>query len=249
MKKGKKVLLKGKQISKYFGGLAAVKDVDFIIKEKEIVGLIGPNGAGKTTLFNVISGIYNPTSGKVEFNGIDISKFKPNKICNLGIGRTFQIMKPFLNITTLKNVMIGVLFGKGKSIKMKDARNKAAYFLEFVGLLDKKDYLAKSLTHADRKMLEIARALATEPKLILLDEVVAGLNPTETKQAMKLIKKIRDKLNITVFWVEHVMKAVMGVAERVIVLHHGEKIADGTPKSVAKNKEVIDAYLGEKYLF
>ena len=249
MKKGKKVLLKGKKVSKYFGGLAAVKDMDFIIKEKEIVGLIGPNGAGKTTLFNVISGIYHPTSGKVEFNGIDISKFKPNKICNLGIGRTFQIMKPFLNITTLENVIVGVLFGKGKSIKMKDARNEAARFLEFVGLLDKKDYLAKSLTHADRKMLEIARALATEPKLILLDEVVAGLNPTETKQAMKLIKKIRDKLDITVFWIEHVMKAVMGVAERVVVLHHGEKIADGTPKNVAKNKEVIDAYLGEKYLF
>ena len=249
MKKGKKVLLKGKKVSKYFGGLAAVKDVDFIIKEKDIVGLIGPNGAGKTTLFNVITGIYHLTSGKVEFNGVNISRFKPNKICNLGIGRTFQIMKPFLNITSLENVMVGVLFGKGKSIKMKDARSKAARFLEFVGLLDKKDYLAKSLTHADRKMLEIARALATEPKLILLDEVVAGLNPTETKQAMKLIKKIRDELDITVFWIEHVMRAVMGVAERVVVLHHGEKIADGNPKNVAKNKEVIDAYLGEKYLF
>lgn len=245
----KKVLLKGIKVSKYFGGLAAVKDVDFIVKEKEIVGLIGPNGAGKTTLFNVISGIYHPTSGIVEFNGTNISRFKPNKICNLGIGRTFQIMKPFLNITVLENVMVGVLFGKGKTIKMNDARNAATRFIEFVRLLDKKDYLAKNLTHADRKMLEIARALATEPKLILLDEVVAGLNPTETKQAMKLIKKIRDEFNVTVFWIEHVMRAVMGVAERVIVIHHGEKIADGTPKIVAKNKKVIDAYLGEKYLF
>jgi len=247
--KRKKVLLKGINVSKYFGGLAAVKDVDFVIKEKEIVGLIGPNGAGKTTLFNVISGIYHPTSGTIKFNGINISRFKPNKICNLGIGRTFQIMKPFLNITVLKNVMVGVLFGKGKSIEMSDARSEALRFIEFVGLLDKKNYFARSLTHADRKMLEIARALATEPKLILLDEVVAGLNPTETAQAMKLIKKIRDELNITIFWIEHVMRAVMGVAERVIVLHHGEKIADGTPKIVAKNKKVIDAYLGEKYLF
>ena len=249
MKKGKRVLLKGIKISKYFGGLAAVKDVDFIIKEKEIVGLIGPNGAGKTTLFNVISGIYRPTSGTIEFDGINISRFKPNKICNIGIGRTFQIMKPFLNITVLENVIVGVLFGKGKSIKMSDAQSEATRFLEFVGLLNKKNYLARSLTHADRKMLEIARALATEPKLILLDEVVAGLNPTETAQAMKLIKRIRDELNITVFWIEHVMRAVMEVAKRVIVLHHGEKIADGTPKIVAKNKKVIDAYLGEKYLF
>jgi len=246
--KGQELLL-GTKVSKYFGGLGAVKDVDFFIKEKEIVGLIGPNGAGKTTLFNVISGIYRPTFGMIKFLDIDITKFKPNKICNLGIGRTFQIMKPFLNITTIENVMVGVFFGKGKSISMNNARDEAARFLEFVGLLEKKDVLARSLTLADRKRLEMARALATEPKLILLDEVVAGLNPTETSQAMELIKKIRDELEITVFWVEHVMKAVMGVVERVIVLHHGEKIADGTPKEIAKNKKVIDAYLGEKYLF
>jgi len=246
--KGKELLLSTK-VSKYFGGLAAVKGVDFFIKEKEIVGLIGPNGAGKTTLFNIISGIYRPTSGTIKFLGIDITKFKPHRICNLGIGRTFQIMKPFLNITTIENVMVGVFFGKGKSISMNDARDEAARFLEFVGLLEKKDVLARSLTLADRKRLEMARALATEPKLILLDEVVAGLNPTETYQAMELIKKIRDELGITVFWVEHVMKAVMEVVERVIVLHHGEKITEGTPKEIAKNKEVIDAYLGEKYLF
>ena len=241
-------MLEGSRVTKYFGGLAAVKNVDFIVKEREIVGLIGPNGAGKTTLFNLISGVYRPTSGKILFEGRDITKLKPYEICHLGIGRTYQIVKPFLNMTTLENVMVGVMFGKKKSISIREARAQALKWLEYVGLEEKKDMLAASLTLASRKMLEVARALATEPKLILLDEVVAGLNPAETLRAMDLIRRIRDELGITVFWVEHVMRAVMGTAERIIVLHHGEKIAEGTPKEIAADERVIEAYLGEKYL-
>ena len=241
-------MLEGSRVTKYFGGLAAVKNVDFIVKEREIVGLIGPNGAGKTTLFNLISGVYRPTSGKILFEGRDITKLKPYEICHLGIGRTYQIVKPFLNMTTLENVMVGVMFGKKKSISIREARAQALKWLEYVGLEEKKDMPAASLTLASRKMLEVARALATEPKLILLDEVVAGLNPAETLRAMDLIRRIRDELGITVFWVEHVMRAVMGTAERIIVLHHGEKIAEGTPKEIAADERVIEAYLGEKYL-
>jgi branched-chain amino acid transport system ATP-binding protein len=241
-------LLEGIKVTKYFGGLAALKDVDFFIKEGEIVGLIGPNGAGKTTLFNVISGFHRPTSGMIKFKGRDVTKLKQHEICRIGIGRTHQIPRPFLNMTILENVMVGCAFGKDRSTSLKDIREEALRHLEFVGLLNKKDVLAKNTTLADRKMLEIARALATNPQIILLDEVMAGLNPSETSQAMKLIKKIRDELGITVFWVEHVMRAVMGLAERVIVLHHGEVIAEGAPKEIANDERVIDAYLGEKYL-
>ncbi|MFQ6080444.1 MAG: ABC transporter ATP-binding protein [Candidatus Bathyarchaeia archaeon] len=242
------LLLEGAKVTKYFGGLAAVKDVDFFIKEGDIVGLIGPNGAGKTTLFNVISGVYRPTSGIIKFNGRDITKLKRHEICRLGIGRTYQIVRPFLNMTVLENVMVGSAFGKDRSVSLGDVRQEALSHLEFVGLLDKKDIPAKNTTLADRKMIEIARALATNPRILLLDEVVAGLNPTETSQAMELIRKIRDELGVTVFWVEHVMKAVMGLAERIIVLHHGELIAEGTPRKIASEKRVIDAYLGETYL-
>jgi len=243
-------LLEGIKVTKNFGGLPALSNVDFLIREKEIVGLIGPNGAGKTTLFNVISGIYRPTSGAIKFDGRDVSHLKPHEICNLGIGRTFQIVIPFVEMTVLDNVVVGLLYGRGRgrTIGMREARSEALKCLDFVGLSEKKNLSARSLTIAERKMLEMARALSTGPKIILLDEVVAGLNPTETLQAMNLVKRIRDELGITVFWVEHVMKAVMGVAERVMVLHHGEKIAEGHPKEIAENKAVIDAYLGEKYI-
>ncbi|RLE51215.1 MAG: ABC transporter ATP-binding protein [Candidatus Methanomethylicota archaeon] len=241
-------MLKGEQVTKYFGGLAALKNVNFVIRSKEIVGLIGPNGAGKTTLFNCISGVYRPTSGRIIFRGEDITGKEPHEICRMGIGRTFQIVKPFPNMTVLENVMVGALYGR-KYMGMNSARREAEYWVEFVGLGEKKYTLAKSLILADRKALEIARALATYPELILLDEVAAGLNPSELLRAMNLIKNIRDKLGITVFWVEHVMRAVMKVAERIIVLHHGEKIAEGTPREIASNQKVIDAYLGEKYIF
>jgi len=240
-------MLKGVKLTKYFGSLCALHNVDFSVEEKEILGLVGPNGAGKTTLFNLISGVYKPTSGKLIFEGRDITHLKPHQICKLGIARTYQVVLPFTGMTTLENVMVGAMFGR-KSLSLSEARKEALRYLEFVGLLNKKDIPVDSLTIADRKKLEVARALATSAKLILLDEVAAGLNPSETLEAMRMIKGIRDELEITVFWVEHVMRAIMNVAERIIVLNYGEKIAEGPPKEVANNKKVIDAYLGEEHI-
>jgi branched-chain amino acid transport system ATP-binding protein len=242
-------MLEGFKVTKYFGGLAAVKDVDFEVREGEIMGLIGPNGAGKTTLFNVITGVYRPTSGRIRFLGEEITGLKPHKICRMGVARTFQLVRPFLSMTALENVISGGLFGRPKALGLKDARREALHYLEFVGLAEKRDVEARKLTLVERKFVEIAMALNTQPRIILLDEVVAGLNPTETVGAMDLIRRIRDDLGVTVFWVEHVMKAVMGVAERIMVLHHGEKIAEGPPDVIAREKKVIDAYLGEKYIF
>ena len=242
-------MLEGIRVTKFFGGLAAVSDVDFEVGEKELVGLIGPNGAGKSTLFNCISGIYRPTSGTINFNGAEITHLKPDEICRRGIGRTFQLVRPFLEMTSLENVMVAAHFGSGTRTSLGDARESALEHLEFVGLSEQKDRMARDLTLHERRFVEIARALATNPEVVLLDEVLAGLNPTETAEAMGLIRRIRDDLGVTVFWVEHVMKAVMGTAERIIVLHHGEKIAEGTPSEIAENENVVKAYLGEKYLF
>ncbi|HID18867.1 TPA: ABC transporter ATP-binding protein [Candidatus Bathyarchaeota archaeon] len=239
-------MLEGDNVTKYFGGLAALKDVSFAVRDKEIVGLIGPNGAGKTTLFNVISGVYKPTSGIIKFKGRKISGKKQEEICKLGISRTYQIPRPFLEMSCLENVMVGTLFGKDRSIALEEAREEALQCLKFVGLTDKKEVLVKNITITDRKKLEIARALATKPEIVLLDEVMAGLNPTETLEAMKLIRRIRDELGITIFWIEHVIKAVTGVAERIIVLNYGEVIAVGSPEEVVNDAKVISAYLGAK---
>ncbi len=238
-------MLRGVKVTKRFGGLAALKDVDFVLKEGEILGLIGPNGAGKTTLFNIISGFYKPTSGTVEFQGTDITKLKPHEICKLGIGRTFQIVRPLSDLTVLENVVIGALFGRNKNVSQEEAKDIALQYIEFVNLYDKKDQLAKNLNLIERKQLEIARALATEPKVVLLDEPLNGLNPTEVKDACKLVRRIRDELNVTVFWIEHVMRAIMTTAERIIVLNFGEKIAEGTPGEISRDKGVIEAYLGK----
>ena len=241
-------MLMGRGVTKKFGGLVALKDIDFTIKEKEIVALIGPNGAGKTTLFNVINGIFPPESGEIIFDGKNITGLKPFEICRLGIGRTFQIVRPFSNMTVLDNVAVAACYKRGEIISLKKAREEAQRYVEFVKLLDKANRLAGSLNLPDKRKLEIARALSTDPKIILLDEVISGLNPTETLETVMMIQKIRDELGITIFWIEHVMRAVMTTAERVIVLHHGQKIADESPKEVSNDEKVIEAYLGEKYM-
>ncbi|MEM2881757.1 MAG: ABC transporter ATP-binding protein [Candidatus Bathyarchaeia archaeon] len=237
-------LLKGEGLKKAFGGLIAVNNVDFSINEGGIMGLIGPNGAGKTTLFNLITGFHKPDSGSIKFEGKDITGMRPDRICKMGIARTFQIVKPFSNIDVTRNVMVGAFSRTGN---YRVAREEAIEILKFVGLAEKKDEIPSALTIADKKRLELARALATKPRLLLLDEVAAGLNPKETLDMIELIRKIHAN-GVTVFMVEHVMKAIMTLCEWIIVLHHGEKIAEGAPKEIASNERVIEAYLGEKYL-
>jgi len=237
-------VLEGEGVTKYFGGLAAVSQVDFHVDQGEVVGLIGPNGAGKTTLFNLISGALVPKSGVIRFKGEKISGLKPYQICRKGVARTFQSVKVFGNMPVLENVLLGSLFGTPTGMSSVNAAKEARGLLEFVELSALRATPAKDLTLANQKRLEVARALATKPELLLLDEVMAGLNPTEVAQAMELITRIRDK-GITIFMIEHVMKAIMGVCDRIMVLHHGEKIAEGTPHEIATSKTVIEVYLGE----
>ena len=237
-------ILEGEGLTKYFGGLAAVSNVDFHVEEGEIVGLIGPNGAGKTTLFNLISGALVPKPGAIRFKGENITGLKPHQICRMGVARTFQSVKVFANMPVLANVVLGSLFGTSNSVSSADAAKEAMESLEFVGLSAVRATPAKDLTLANQKRLEVARALATKPELLLLDELMAGLNPTETAEAMELVTRIRDK-GITVFMIEHVMKAIMSVCDRIMVLHHGKKIAEGTPQEIATSRTVVEVYLGE----
>jgi branched-chain amino acid transport system ATP-binding protein len=236
-------LIEAEKVTKKFGGLMALREVSFSIDRGEILGLIGPNGAGKTTLFNAVAGVFPPESGKIYFDGDEITGLKPFQLCMKGIARTFQITKPFLNITVLDNMMVGAL---AKEKHLQAGQKISLEVLEFVGLAPKKDLLAASLTLEDRKRLELARALATKPTLLLLDEVMAGLNPKEIEETLTLIRKVHAQ-GMTILIVEHVMKAIMAVSHRVMVLHHGEKIAEGEPNEIVQNQRVIDAYLGQSY--
>lgn len=227
-------------VSKSFYGNKAVNDVSFEIQKGEILGLIGANGAGKTTLFNCLTGIIPINSGQITFEGRKINGLEPHQICHLGIARTFQIVKPFSSLTVLENVMSGA-FCRVK--KYENAKEIAETHLEFVGLLDKKDKMASELNTGDQRKLELARALATKPNLLLLDEVMAGLTPTESESVIKLIRKIRDD-GITILMIEHIMSALMSLSDRVIVLNQGKLICNGKPEEVANDPLVIESYLG-----
>jgi branched-chain amino acid transport system ATP-binding protein len=237
-------ILEGEGVTKHFGGLAAVHRVDFNINQGEVMGLIGPNGAGKTTLFNLISGSLPTTAGEIRYKGEKITGLKPHQICKKGVARTFQSAKLFAGMTVIENALAASLFGTKRTISVPDAEKEAMELLEFVELSTVKTMLAKDLPIANRKRLEVARALATKPDLLMFDEVMAGLNPAEVAQAMELVTKIRNK-GITIFMIEHVMKAIMSVCDRIIVLHHGRKIAEGTPEEITSSQTVVEVYLGE----
>jgi branched-chain amino acid transport system ATP-binding protein len=232
------------RVTKRFGGLTAVRDVSFEVREGDLLGIIGPNGAGKTTLFNVISGYYRPDGGRVLLAGRDVGGEPPHVICRLGLTRTFQIVKPFGNLSVLDNVMIGALT---RLPSVAAARDEARRVIETCGLGPYAAARAKALPVGLRKRLEVARALATRPRLLLLDEVMAGLNPTELGGIVELLRRLHAE-GLTLIVIEHIMAAMMRLARRIVVLHHGEAIAEGTPSEIAHDRRVIDAYLGEEFV-
>lgn len=234
-------------LSKSFGGLLAVSDISFEVERGEILGIIGPNGSGKTTTLNLLTGFIKPDTGSVMFKGENVTGLPRCEICRKGMARTFQLIKPFLQFTALQNVMVGRVYGQSPAKNLKVASVEAKEILDLVGLLSKADILAKDLTLMERKRLELARALAADPQLLLLDELMAGLNHAEAETAMQLIRQIKNDLNLTILIVEHIVKAVVGLSDRIIVLNMGEKIAEGLPKEIIHNSKVIDVYLGKTH--
>ena len=235
-------MLEVKNLSKNFGGLKAVNDVSFSVERGEIVGIIGPNGSGKTTAFNLMTGFYKPDSGIVLFKNRNISNLRPDQICKEGIARTFQIAKPLTRLSVLKNVMVGAYL---KSSDQKEIAEKVMGILQFVGLLDQKDVPAEKLRGANIRRLELARALATDPEMLLIDEIAAGLNPTESNALIKIIKEMKQVKGLTILIIDHVLKVVLDVVDKLIVLHHGEMIVQGSPTEVIRDRKVSEVYLGD----